>query len=385
MDIARTDLFERVWTTPLIKLAAEFGVSDVALAKACRRHHIPKPPMGHWTRVEYGRGTPKPALPPAPHGEVVRFSQEQSRVQKAAKLPPPRLGVAVPVPVSASVAPRQTAPFALATAAYLRKARPTPVGLVFSGGAAHYDCKLGPASIERAQGLLSALEEALPKVGGQVKRGAEGEPLALDFEGQRVRFAITERSTSTELPLNPKRGGLYVLKEYSYRLTGELKIAIDGYFDGRKSWADGVHSKLEAKLPEVLEGLVAAGTALRNRAREQEEQRKQWAQQAREREEREAQLRRRAQFREAFAVEAGGWRRHQESAAYLAHLKEQVAADLLPQISQEWLQLAQQAVGDLDPSGKRLGMLAQGVQPGYDGPFGKKLVAEMRPGQSPYL
>jgi hypothetical protein len=327
MDIPRKDLFERVWSTPLRKLAAEFGVSDVGLAKACRRHQIPKPPMGHWTRVEYGRGSPKPALPPAPHGEVVSFSEEQSRVQKAAKLPLPKLGV----PVAVSAAPRQTAPFALVTAAFLRKARPTPVGLVICGGAAHYDCKLGPASIERAQGLLSALEEALPKVGGRVKRGAEGEPLALDFDGQRVRFAITERQTRTELPPNPKRDGMYPFKEYSYQLTGELKIAIDGYFDGRKSWADGVHSKLEAKLEEVLAGLVAAATALRNRAREHEEQRRQWAQEAREREEREAQLRRRAQFREAFAMEAGGWRRHQEAAAYLAHLKAQVPAEPLPQ------------------------------------------------------
>ena len=84
-------------------------------------------------------------------------------------------------------------------------------------------------------------------------------------------------------------------------------------------------------------------------------------------------------------MEAGGWRRHREAAAYLAHLKAQVPEDPLPQVSQEWLQLAEQAVGDLDPSGKRLGMLAQDVQPGYDGPFGKKLVTDMRSDQHPYL
>lgn len=382
MNIARKDLFERVWSTPLRKLAAEFGVSDVALAKACRRHQIPKPPMGHWTCVEYGRGSPKPSLPPAPHGEVVSFSEEQSRVQKAAKLPPPKLGV----PVAVSATPRQTAPFALATAAVLRKARPTPVGLVICGGAAHYDCKLGPASIERAQVLLSALEEALPKVGGQVKRGAEGEPLALDFDGQRVRFAITERQTRTELPPNPKRDGMYPFKEYSYQLTGELKIAIDGYFDGRKSWADGVHSRLEAKLEEVLAGLVAAATALRKRAREHEEQRRHWEQQAREREEEQARLRRRAQFSEAFAAEAAAWLRHQQAAAYFAHLRGALAsAGPLPQVSDEWLAFAEQAVDDLDPSGKRLMLLQRGVRPGWDGPFGQTLVTQARPGHPPSL
>lgn len=381
MEIARAVLFERVWATPLRKLAAEFGVSDVALAKACRRHQIPTPAMGHWTRVEHGKGSAQPTLPSAPQGEVVSFSAELSRVQKLAKLPLPKLGV----PIAIQPASHKPLPFALATAAHLRKARATPFGLVTSGGASHYDCKLGIGSIDRAQGLLSALEEALPKVGAQVKRGAEREPLALDFDGQRVRFAISERHTRTELPPNPKHDGMYWPTEYAYKLTGELRIAIDGYFDGRKSWSDGARSKLEDKLPEVLAGLVAAATALRDRARKQEVQRKHWEQVAREREEREAQLRRRAHFREAFATEAGGWGRHQDAAAYLAHLKLHMNSAPLPQLSQDWLELAEQAVNDLDPTAKRLGILVEGVPPSYEGSFGQKLVAEVRPGQHPYL
>ena len=46
MQISRRDLYNRVWSTPMSKLARELDISDVGLAKACRRHNIPRPPRG---------------------------------------------------------------------------------------------------------------------------------------------------------------------------------------------------------------------------------------------------------------------------------------------------------------------------------------------------
>ena len=55
IKISRTDLYERVWTTPLRTLAKEFGLSDVGLAKLCRRHGIPLPGRGYWVRMQFGK------------------------------------------------------------------------------------------------------------------------------------------------------------------------------------------------------------------------------------------------------------------------------------------------------------------------------------------
>lgn len=55
------ELFEKVWQTPMVKLAHEIGVSDVAVAKACRKAGIPLPGRGHWAKSEKQRQrTPKP-------------------------------------------------------------------------------------------------------------------------------------------------------------------------------------------------------------------------------------------------------------------------------------------------------------------------------------
>src|ERR1700686_5302138 len=59
----RQELYERVWQLPLRTLAAEYGVSDVALGKVCRKLQIPLPGLGHWTKLECGHVIPRPPLP----------------------------------------------------------------------------------------------------------------------------------------------------------------------------------------------------------------------------------------------------------------------------------------------------------------------------------
>lgn len=59
----RSDLYRLVWETPVTKLAKELGVSDVGLAKACRRHSIPLPARGHWAKVAAGHEVRRAALP----------------------------------------------------------------------------------------------------------------------------------------------------------------------------------------------------------------------------------------------------------------------------------------------------------------------------------
>jgi hypothetical protein len=62
--LSREQLYERVWATPLLRMAEEFGISSVALAKRCRKQNIPTPPRGYWAKLEAGKRVAKPPLPP---------------------------------------------------------------------------------------------------------------------------------------------------------------------------------------------------------------------------------------------------------------------------------------------------------------------------------
>ena len=70
LTLTRSELFERVWSTPMMTLAAEWGLSDRGLAKACRRVRIPVPPRGYWARREAGQKVRRPPLPSLKEGQV---------------------------------------------------------------------------------------------------------------------------------------------------------------------------------------------------------------------------------------------------------------------------------------------------------------------------
>ena len=54
-----------MWSAPVVRVAREFGLSDVALAKACRRRNVPLPPRGYWARRAAGQTVSRTPLPRA--------------------------------------------------------------------------------------------------------------------------------------------------------------------------------------------------------------------------------------------------------------------------------------------------------------------------------
>lgn len=380
MEISRSELYRRVWSVPLTKLAKEFGISDVGLAKACRRHKIPTPPVGHWMKVAHGKPTLKLKLPGAPE-ETVVLEPDMHR-------PPEVNGVAADefpeLKVKVRVAPEELAPFAAATQAHLLKAKATS-GLVYSKGPAVFSCSVSAGQVKRAVSLLDAIERALPEVGAKVVRGSkDNSPLHVDVEGETVLFSLAEKYSRSSFIPESERKSSYPRYDYEYHFSGDLKLTIDGYFDGRKSWSDGVRERLNTKLDEVVLGLVAAGRAMRKRREEREAEHRKWEEAARIRAEEESRQRKLQAFRSHFAHEAAAWFQHRQAVAYLEHLKNCMAGEeALPEASAHWLEVAEACVASLDPLPTRLRLLREGYKPKeWDAPFGGVLVDEPVPTSS---
>ena len=77
----REELFELVWTTPMSRLASRFGVSDVALAKICAKHDVPRPGRGYWQQLATGIRIERPKLPrsKAPEHDGLEFREDAMR------------------------------------------------------------------------------------------------------------------------------------------------------------------------------------------------------------------------------------------------------------------------------------------------------------------
>lgn len=61
-DLTREELFLLVWERPSQEIARELGISDVALAKRCRKLQVPKPTPGYWAKIKAGKRPQKPLL-----------------------------------------------------------------------------------------------------------------------------------------------------------------------------------------------------------------------------------------------------------------------------------------------------------------------------------
>jgi len=85
ITLSREDLYELVWSKPMRELAKDFGISDVALAKRCRRLGIPVPGRGYWARVDAGQ---QPYRAKLPKREPERCDREALTVAPSADAPP---------------------------------------------------------------------------------------------------------------------------------------------------------------------------------------------------------------------------------------------------------------------------------------------------------
>lgn len=50
IDISKEELEKLVWEYPTTEVAKRLGISDVAVAKRCKKLNINKPPRGYWTK-----------------------------------------------------------------------------------------------------------------------------------------------------------------------------------------------------------------------------------------------------------------------------------------------------------------------------------------------
>jgi hypothetical protein len=61
--LSREELYELVWSEPLLTLSRKFGLSDNGLRKRCKAMNVPTPKRGYWQR---GRRTGRSGRPPLP-------------------------------------------------------------------------------------------------------------------------------------------------------------------------------------------------------------------------------------------------------------------------------------------------------------------------------
>ena len=273
--VSRETLYEQVWARPMLKVAADYGVTGTALKKTCDRHDIPTPERGYWAKLAHGKRVRQAPLPKAAGGgggkvrivgrpradlpDVVREAGDKAR-QVAAELK-----AAAPPPPEPEVGDHKAL---AATRKAITKARPDAEGFVMAKGQGAVALKIAPASIDRAMALLSRLLRLAEAQGHGSKAGEGG--LKLEVGGEPIGFGLEERPsqsphTPTEKELKRKAenerwgyGSTTPWPKYDHAPSGRLAIVLQGneYSGLRRTWSDHKVRRLEDQLADVLAGFA---------------------------------------------------------------------------------------------------------------------------------
>jgi hypothetical protein len=290
IDISRKDLYERVWSEPIQKLSKEFGLSDVGLAKVCRRYNIPISPRGYWAKKQAGKRVSMPTLPPeAPkgYGDQVRVPGPSSTrpVEPASVPPPPHPLIAAEADPSNAISVPEDLRIRHAllrsTREYWRMVgRPN-----FNWSVPlppHFNINVGRATQVRALRLLQALFDTLDRRGHQV---GVGDRRQIRVTVLKENCDVFVRERQRQVRRNPtaetsKSSTFHYSRPYDLEHTGELEFRIERRF-GRHTVRDGKGRPLEQQLNHVVVCLLEAALAEKNYRAEQERARLAEAERAR--------------------------------------------------------------------------------------------------------
>ena len=349
IKIEREALYQRVWETPMTELAKEFGVSDVGLAKVCKKMEVPRPPRGYWNKVAAGRSVPpKPKLP-APSRKGVPYVVLTPSDQISLNVPDER-----PEQIPFPDALMDPLLLTQRTLNALQRAKPNEYGVGRAGIKKHWDILVSQEAAERACLVMDTLVKALEARGCQVKvTGDESLETRVTVDGEEFSIGIEEKVRRVDhvaTPAEKKRWAAYpyMIDKYDHVPTGQLKLMIKNAYQVhvRKQWADGKVQRLENCLGAFIRNLRIAAKAKKAWRAEEERLHQEW----KERERREAE-RRRLEHLEKMRIEKisgdiSNWEKAQQVKCYVQAM-EGIQADV--EGLGEWIAWAKRYADRIDP------------------------------------
>ena len=279
----RKQLYEKVWSTPMTAIAKEFGLSDVGMAKLCKRHDIPRPPRGYWARVEHGQKPRRPSLPNPEQDATVEIHELEKirldpEIQAQVDMLLGKLGT-VPVRDNLRGAHRLVSEMRR----HLEGCNVDDYGRYRMTGDAPLDLKVSKAALPRAFRIMDALLKAAEKQGWEVRPGP-----AFVVLGMEIRLALSEGLEYTPDAFSKEKGdtrylGYYWLKN---RIpSGELVLELDKSSYRGSRVKDGYAKDLEERLPKAMERIVEIAGCNKQADLEHQEWKRQCEERDRRREE----------------------------------------------------------------------------------------------------
>jgi hypothetical protein len=274
--LTREQLYEKVWSQSVSSLAKEIGISDVGLAKICKRHSIPRPGLGYWAKKQAGIKVQQKPLPKDDDDGIIEIWGHPSDATTQ-KNTPFKVNKSLRRQLRSIVVPttlKEPHPLIRGTAEVLGPRQPNRIGLL-EPQRHSLNIEVSPPSVERALRIMDALIKALEAMGGSISLNGRSTEVSMD--GVRVAIGIKEELARKRK--DPKDHNLDGHYEFGYNRYAEggipcgnlyltIKDAGFSYSDGncRQHWMDSKSRRLEERVGNFIIGVLKAVAYKRTQA-----------------------------------------------------------------------------------------------------------------------
>jgi hypothetical protein len=240
------------------------GISDVALAKICRKLDVPRPPCGYWQQLEHGQKPRRARLPKARPGTRIEFVIERREPRPSAPLDPA-----------------------------LDKRKPDENGMLYLPAAHEFCFRISSALRRRTILILDAVARALEARGHSIAFESP-EPdawgphaIRATVRGETVAIRFFEPLLRTDTVLTPsqqaqqKKHGWFFGPKHVFTPTGRLHLHADGGYRCRQKWADGNGRTVEQQLGAAALGFERVAVRVQESNAEWARRQEEWRAEAR--------------------------------------------------------------------------------------------------------
>lgn len=284
IHITRKELYDQVWSEPLIQLAKKYGISNTGLKKRCKKLQIPLPHRGYWAKKRFGKEPPRPLLCPYSGPEQVEFRLKKSinrpvdceQLKKAQACIAFEKDIKNKICVSSSLRSLHT--LVAETKKILSQYKPVifegAEPILYVGNNPALNIKVSKKSLARALCIMNALLKALERRGflvfietRQNYSNHQSSKTCVSILGEVIEIRLLEmlRQIQRELPASE-----WWWKQFLFTnvLSGELSLQILSWDSPRKNWNDGKEQRIENCLNSFIIGLINAAVEKRTRQNE---------------------------------------------------------------------------------------------------------------------
>jgi len=297
-SLTRQNLYELVWSKPMLHIARDYNMTDTGIRKYCKRYDIPTPTSGYWMKLAHKKPVRRKPLPVKNRSadeptNLVPAKPPSIETEKARETAQAKQDQVQSVLTVSDKLPSNTHGLVRKVRTALRGIKPDDHGFIELNDPTLPQISIGKASISRVLLLMQTLFKYAEKIGYTIKPNerhlcwfVNGEPFPIRIYEANNKISHKPTRKDLQKQANHDRwrtDDKIIYRKWDYVPSGKLTISLRDTNSYRwysnsnhlaRRWSDRKSAALETFIAEIFTWVEPASVMARERRLIREKERR---------------------------------------------------------------------------------------------------------------